>query len=577
MRDDAPAEPGARARKDGFPVTRPRVWLMVSVSFLILTTVYTAPLVFAPCTTIEWGRGDPLLNAYLVNWGGHALLSRRASVFDANFYHPSLNTLSLSDHLLSVSWPLAPLALAGEPLLTYNVSVFLSFFLSACLFFAYLRFTGLGVLAAWVGGVLFGFMPWRYGQLGHAQLGYTWWIPLTLLAFEAWLRSPRRKLAAALGVSFAFVFLSSAYHGFFFGIFLLIYAGGRLFSLRSALRVLGPGQLALHMAVGALALAVVLGPSFLAYRRMTQQLPKVNPIEELVRRGADSLDYLNPPSLSVVWGRFSRRGHPYSDIPWEMHLFPGAMALAGLMAFPVLARRGQRFYPVGVALGLAGIALFLVSLGPTLHAGATVLPLPAPYRWLYHGIPGFQSMRVPARASFFVGLAGAALAAAALGIVLARLGKHLRRLVATIAVAAALLDTAPGKLPYRVPEDYVRLRRAMLATVAESAPGSDLVLPICDPLNYAAPLASVGSYRPLLNGKSGYLLPPNGRIFDLLSERPFGSDQVEVLRTFRVTRLLLDRRRLGAGFESEILSALGSRAQIVHEGEEICVYRIAWP
>jgi hypothetical protein len=149
--------------------------------------------------------------------------------------------------------------------------------------------------------------------------------------------------------------------------------------------------------------------------------------------------------------------------------------------------------------------------------------------------------------------------------------------VDTIAVAAALLDTAPGKLPYRVPEDYVRLRRAMLATVAESAPGSDLVLPICDPLNYAGPLASVGSYRPLLNGKSGYLLPANGRILDLLSERPFGSDQAELLRTFRVTRLLLDRRRLEAGFESEIVSALGSRARIVREGDEICVYRIAWP
>jgi hypothetical protein len=66
-------------------------------------------------------------------------------------------------------------------------------------------------------------------------------------------------------------------------------------------------------------------------------------------------------------------------------------------------------------------------------------------------------------------------------------------------------------------------------------------------------------------------------MFDLLSDRPSGSDQVEVLRTFRVTRLLLDRRRLGAGFESEILSALESRARIVREGDEICVYRITWP
>jgi hypothetical protein len=120
-----------------------------------------------------------------------------------------------------------------------------------------------------------------------------------------------------------------------------------------------------------------------------------------------------------------------------------------------------------------------------------------------------------------------------------------------------LLDVAPHPLPYERPVEYERLRLAMRATdPSVSGSGADLVLPICDPLNYAAPLASVPRFRPLVNGKSGYLLPANGRIFQVLQVRPFGAAQSELLRSLHVTRLFLDRTRIVPTEEEEILSAL---------------------
>jgi hypothetical protein len=537
-------------------------------SYLFLTVLFTYPLARAPATTIEWGRGDPLLNAYIVSWGAHALAEAPERVFDPPFYFPSKNALSLSEHLLSVSWLFAPLAVLNRPLLLYNATVFASFLFSAALFFLYLRRLGCRAFSAWFGGLLFGFTPWRYGHLGHAQLGYTWWIPVTLLLFEEWLERPRLLAAIGAGVSFALVFEASVYHGFFFAIFLLGYVPFRLvlhfwrrLSISRLFLLLG------HSAAGLAAGLLLLAPSLLAYRRLSALIPNVNPLESLVRRGADVLDYVNPHSLSLLWGGFSQLEHPFSDVRWEMHAFPGSLALAAFLLTPMLSflSRNAGLEPATrkaiPALAAGAFLCLLVSFGPVLHLGGKPVRLPLPYAFLHQNFPGFSALRVPARASFYVALSGAALAAVSLDILIRSVRSNRAAfLVCALTGAVALLDVAPHPLPYANPVEYERLRLAMRATdPSVSASGADLVLPICDPLNYAAPLASVPRFRALVNGKSGYLLPANGRIFDALQVHPFGLAQSDLLRGLNVTRLFLDRTRMSPKNENEMLAAL-SRA-----------------
>jgi hypothetical protein len=70
-----------------------------------------------------------------------------------------------------------------------------------------------------------------------------------------------------------------------------------------------------------------------------------------------------------------------------------------------------------VALGVTG---FVLSLGPYLHgAGARIGP-PLPYAALYHWVPGFASVRTPARLAVLVMLAAAVLAAVGYGAARAR-------------------------------------------------------------------------------------------------------------------------------------------------------------
>jgi glycosyltransferase involved in cell wall biosynthesis len=578
--------PGAafRGRRSFLPF-RGHARLIAFSTFFALTVLFTYPLIVSPAKTIEWGGGDPLLNAYLLNWGQHALITQPTRLFNASFYFPSQNTLSLSDHLISVSWPLLPLALTGKPLLVYNASVFLAFCLSAFMFFLYLRRIGVGDAAAWLGGLLFGFFPWRYGQLGHAQLNYTWWIPCTLLAFESWLANRSRLSAAAIGAGFAAVFLASIYHGIFFGVFLCTYGSVRLLAERRALAARGFRVLALDAAAACATAGMLLAPSLIAYRRMALQLVNVNPLASLADRGADVLDYLNPSGLSLVWSSFSRLTHPYSDIPWEMHAFPGALALLAFVIAPLALLRASEpeTKPLraraSLAIWLGGIALFAVSLGPTVHFANHIAPFPGLYSLLYRWLPGFSAMRVPVRASFYVGMAGAALAAIFAERLARGRGGKTRSVVMGGLIALALLDVFPRRLPYQPPEEYLRLRAAMQKSLADAGPGVDLVLPITDRLNYAAPLASVGPFRPILNGKSGYLLRRNGLIFDLFTDRPFTLSHVEGLRALGVSRILVDRRQMDTAEFGQLVDILGryaSNVRLVSTVEDISVLSVRW-
>lgn len=559
--------------------------LIAFSTFLALTVLFTYPLIVSPAKTVEWGWGDPLLVAYVLSWGQHALITQPTRLFDASFYSPSQNTLSLSEHLISVSWPLLPLAVTGEPLLVYNASVFLSFCLSAFMFFLYLRRIGVGDAAAWLGGLLFGFFPWRYGQLGHAQLNYTWWIPCTLLAFESWLAHRSRLSAAAIGAGFAAVFLASAYHGILFGVFLGIYGAVRLLAERRELAARGFRLLALDTAAACATAVMLLAPSLGAYRRMAAELGNVNPLASLADRGADVLDYVNPSGLSLVWSSFSRASHPYSDIPWEMHAFPGALALLAFVIAPLALLRASDperkslRARASLAIWLGGVVLFAVSLGPTVHFANHLAPFPGLYSLLYRWLPGFSAMRVPVRASFYVGMAGAALAAILAERLARGQGRRTRSLVMGGLIALGLLDVFPRRLPYQRAEEYLRLRAAMQNSFAEVEPGVDLVLPINDRLNYAAPLASVGPFRPILNGKSGYLLPRNGLIFELFTQRPFTLSHVEGLRALRVSRILVDRRQMDTAEFSQLVGILGryaSNVRLASTVEDISVLIVRW-
>lgn len=559
----------------------PKRWLAILASYVAIAAVCTYPLIRAPASTIEWGGGDSLLVTYILSWDVYAL-THAVSVFDASFYYPTANTLSFSEHLLSVAWLLAPLQLGlRNPILFYNLTVLASAFLSAWLMWAYLRFVGCGSLASWLGGLLFGFMPWRLGQIGHAQLEYTWWIPGALLLFEMWLSRKSPWSAWGVGVLLGLVFEACVYHGYFFLLFFSFYSAIRL---ATDTRRLPPARTAFgHLALCGLGMVLIVGASAAGYRRAAKVVPSATESATLEVRGADLGDYFNPPGLSLLTGSLARDAHPYSDIPWEMHAFPGWVALTSLLVgvFAVLRGRRPRDELASLRFAWVGAAvcLFAVSLGPVVHGGGATIVRSYPYLFLYRFLPGFSAMRVPVRASFFVGFAGAALASVWMTPLLASppsAGR--RRILGAGLIGVCLLDVLPRPLPYARPEEYVRLRAAFAAG-ERPASGTDLVLPICDEINGSAPAASFPAFRHLVNGRTGYLPRQNGAAFRALGKRPFRAGQGRLVRALEVTRILVDRSRMSAAYEREILAGLadaGARVARSGSAEQYDVVSLDW-
>jgi hypothetical protein len=82
----------------------------------------------------------------------------------------------------------------------------------------------------------------------------------------------------------------------------------------------------------------------------------------------------------------------------------GAVArmMAAVAVLLAMSRRARTAAKEWLRSDLAWYALLFVaaavlSCGPTLRSGGRVLDDPAPYAWLYHHVPGFDGLRVPAR------------------------------------------------------------------------------------------------------------------------------------------------------------------------------------
>jgi hypothetical protein len=166
------------------------------------------------------------------------------------------------------------------------------------------------------------------------------------------------------------------------------------------------------------------------------------------------------------------------------------------------------------ALVLVGAAV--LSCGPALRNGTRVLEEAAPYGWLYHHVPGFDGLRVPARFAMLVALALSVLGALGLH----RLTNGSRRAGRWLALTTLLVLAEGGAAPlplnageppgeYAVPgaELYSEAGRPPAVYEALAAAQPDAVvleLPLgSPPWDVRAVFYSTVHWRRLVNGYSG--------------------------------------------------------------------------
>jgi hypothetical protein len=351
----------------------------------------------------EIGLGDPLLQAWQVAWGGHALVHQPLSFFQANTFWPSRDSLAFSDALLGY----APAGLVGSgaraALVRYNLLYLFAPALAFAGAFLLARALGVGVGGSAVAGAAFAYAPWRLAQNTHLHVISSGGIPLALFLL---LHGYRRVRAGAILAGW----LVATWHlslGFTLGL-----------QLAYLLAMLGAATAALWhrtrrpVLTGPVVRATAIGGSVFLLWAGVQAQPYLRVVEDQdeARRTVEQVAFYSPPPRgllavpenNVAWGDRTRAIRASLAWPGEQALFPGLATL--LLAACGLAS-GARPRRLRLALAVAAGVAALLSFGFAGPGGEYL------YGSLYAYAPGWQGIRTPGRITTLTSLALALLAA----------------------------------------------------------------------------------------------------------------------------------------------------------------------
>jgi hypothetical protein len=448
---------------------------------------------------------DARLNSWILGWVHHVLLGGAGSLFDANIFYPSRNTLAASEHLLGIAVPLLPLAAAGAgPVALHQTALVASFLLSALTTAALVRWLTRSSFAAFAAGAAALFMPWRISELSHIQLLNSQWIPLVWLMLGRILYRDRPRAAT---VWLSVVFTLQALSSFYLAYFLLLSCAllVPLLWLRTGI------ERAVVLRLGGAALLPALAIALAALPYLTwQQSSGFVPVAELF----DSV------SLSDAWSMLRPALGPGLGTPLlrpiSYGLPLGVCALAAVTLVPGRGSAADEREPRrrGFVLGLWSISAiaFVLTLGRKLQLGDASIALPA--EWLARLVPGFDHMRSPLRWALLIGIATPVLAGVGAWrlerLAAAHRGERGQLALRAVVAVALVLSLPSGRLPARGAWMDSPETRALYRALAGLPDGAvvEIPWPLGVPRNVEVSsryvLASTRHWKPIANGTSGY-------------------------------------------------------------------------
>jgi hypothetical protein len=309
--------------------------LAVGTFFLLLSVVMTWPLVLSLQTYVS-DPGDPWLNAWILDWGQRATLTRPSELFHAPIFHPADYTLAFSEHLWGIAVLTLPFRLLGlGPIAIHNIALLIGFASSGYGAWVLARIVTGSAAAALAAGTFYAFLPYRFDQLPHLQHVWSVWLPLLLAAAIHYARRPSYGRAALFGAAFLMNGLTNI-HWFVFGSFSIVLtffgialAGGHLRSRRFWSPI----------AVSTLAASILLLPFLLPYRAASDLYKMKRGRGETQVYSATWSDWLRATPRTRLYGQLANA----QDAPAERKLFPGLLALLLASAGVLRSRRNDFF------------------------------------------------------------------------------------------------------------------------------------------------------------------------------------------------------------------------------------------
>jgi len=497
--------------------------------FLLLAIALTWPLAMQLDTAVA-DHGDPLLNAWIIDWTCHALTHAPLHLFDAPIFHPAKFSLAFSEHMTGIALLVVPFHLAGlGAVALYNIAILISFALAGYGTFVLARVVTGDTIASLIAGVFFAFVSFKFDHLSHPQIIASGWIPLTLAALLLFHRTGSVKHATLFAAAFVMNGLSNIYW--------LMFTAFAVAVTILFLRVVNRRLLIALVVAG-----LVLLPFLIPYQVVSKTYRMSRTSMESLAGSATWSDWVTASPASWLYGW--REGHP------ERHLFPGVLAIAlfAFAAWPrtfVLLKPKRAFAIVAAACAIAGCILvrwhksdvpfmlaviFLIAALPwrehVVHAERWVASIWIAigfigsfgersflHAFLFRLIEPFRATRTPAR--------WAIIAYCGLAIWMAIGAAKLPRLRVAL-LALSIVEVIPRftwqHVPARFPPVY--------AWLAKTRPACAIELPLgWNETEAGYVLASTTHRVPIMNGVSGFDPP----LHDTLRKIPYDDAMLDLV------------------------------------------------
>jgi hypothetical protein len=297
--------------------------------YAALSVALTWPLIFGIASDVPGDLGDSLLNMWILAWGAEhvprVLIGSMgwSEFWNANIFHPDPLALALSEHMFGQTLQILPIYwLTGNIILCYNLLFISTFALSGFGTYLLVRDLTGDKRAAFIAGLVYGFLPYRIASVPHLQVMSSQWMPFALYGINRFVTTGSRR--GLIGGTAALVMQnwSCGYYLLYFAPFVPLFAVHRMWTV-GTLRAVRTWVGLIAAAAGTLVLSL---PFLFPYQAVQRQFGLERTFGEVVLYSANVWSYITASENVWLFGK-ALRYFPHGEgetflgfIPWLLAL-----------------------------------------------------------------------------------------------------------------------------------------------------------------------------------------------------------------------------------------------------------------